>query len=79
MDSIITISNVNTGEYFFTTDHCQNHNLGPDWVSTTSTIPMEVVARECLPDGIIRNKEDYKKIFHAEGKEIPNPDPNFQS
>lgn len=78
METIIVISNVNTGEYFFTNNHCQNHNLGSHWVPVISRIPMEVVKRESFPDGIIKNKEDYKKIFHADGIEIPNPDSNCQ-
>lgn len=79
MDTLIVISNVNTGEYFFTTDHCQNHNLGGAWVPITMRLPMTIVKRESCPDGIVRDKETYKKVFHKSGKEIPNPDSKFQA
>jgi hypothetical protein len=59
MESIITISNLSTGQFFFTTDHCQNHGLGPNWVPCTATLPMHVVPRPCVPDGVVRTKEDY--------------------
>lgn len=78
MNRIITIGNLNKKEYFFTTDHCQEHGLGGDWVPVTSALPMHVVKRESLPDGVIRNKEDYKKIFYNDSMEIPNPNPEFQ-
>lgn len=78
MDTLIVISNVNTGEYFFTKDHCQDHTLGSNWVPCTMRLPMQVAKRESCPDGVVRNKEDYKKVFHVSGKEISNPDPKFQ-
>jgi hypothetical protein len=77
MKSIITISNLSTGQYFFTTDHCQEHGLGPDWVPCTATLPMHVVPRPCVPDGIVRTKEDYVNVFYTDDTEIPNPDPTF--
>lgn len=81
---IITISNVNTGEFFFTTDHCQPHQLGSEWVSCTyGPLPGHVVARESLPSGLVENKEDYKKVFvgmdWCPAVEIPNPNPLYQA
>lgn len=78
MKQIITISNIETKEYFFTTDHCQDHNLGSSWVPVTAYVPMDVVPRKELPSGRIENKEDYKKVFYNDYKEIQNPDSKFQ-
>lgn len=79
MSTLIVICNSNTKEYFFTTDHCQNHNLGDYFVPVTMGLPLFVVKRESCPDGWVKNKEDYKKVFQYDGKEIPNPDPKFQA
>lgn len=75
---IITISSEDAGKFFFTTDHCQNHGLGGDWVPVTTYLPMKVVPRESLPDGIIKNKEDYKRVFCNDLEEIKNPQEEFQ-
>jgi hypothetical protein len=77
MQRIITITNLSLGQFFFTTDHCQNHGLGPDWVPCTATLPMHVVPRPCVPDGIVRTKEDYVNVFRSDTIEIPNPNPTF--
>lgn len=79
MERLIVISNIDTGEYFFTTDHCQSHNLGNNWVPITHRLPIAVFPRTSCPDGIVKDKETYKKVFHHNGKEIPNPEPNFQA
>lgn len=79
METIITINNVDTGEYFFTTDHCQPHNLGKQWVPVTTRLPMTVVPRRTCPDGIVGDRETYVKVFHASGREIRNPESNFQA
>ena len=81
---IITISNLDKNQFFFTTDHCQPHNLGSSWVSCTSTLPMVVTPRKSLPTGIITNKAEYKKVmcngFGGEPMEdIPNPQPEYQA
>lgn len=77
--TIITISNLNTMEFFFTTNHCQKHALSNDWVSCTTDLPMSVVPRESLPSGIITNKEEYLKVFERGLTEIPNPQPEYQA
>lgn len=81
---IITISNRSEGKFFFTTDHCQKHGLGAQWVSCTTALPITIKARECLPLGIITNKKEYVKVFEhgIDGKpllEIDNPQPEYQA
>lgn len=76
---IITITSYDEGKFFFTTDHCQKHGLGDSWVPTTTYLPMQVAPRESLPDGIIKNKEDYKKVFCYDLEEIKNPQEEFQA
>lgn len=84
-DYIITIQNVETEQYFFTTNHCQEHGLGSNWVPCTyGPLPGYVTPRKELPSGIINNKEDYKLVFgqryfiNGPAEEIPNPQPEFQ-
>lgn len=75
---IITISNLSTMQYFFTTDHCQDHGLGDDWVPCTYKLPGYVEPRACVPDGYVRTKEDYVNVFLDDMQEIPNPNSNYQ-
>ena len=77
--TIIAIFNVVDDKYFFTTDHCQKHGLGENFVPCTHYIPQHVTPRESLPSGIITNKEDWKKVFGTKAEEIPNPDPACQA
>ena len=76
---MITISNYDTKQFFFSTDHCQNHGLGDSWVPCTAQIPMRVKPRETLPSGLITNKDEYKLVFYNDFTEIPNPQPEFQA
>ena len=90
---IITISRINDNgneEYFFTTNHCQKHGLGNQWVSCTYTLPMKIVPRDGLPSGLVTNKEEWKAVFEkspiidefgiqCKCIEIPNPNPEFQA
>lgn len=76
---IITISNLETHEYFFTTKHCQPHNLGPDWVSCSARIPMHVVPRKGVEDGVISTVAQYNEVFNSDMKEILNPQPEYQA
>lgn len=73
----IIIMNSKKQIYFFSTDHCQKR-IGKGWTPCTLTLPLKVVPRSSLPDGIVANKEDIKKIFLDDMEEIPNPDPNLQ-
>jgi hypothetical protein len=64
--------------YFFSTDHCQEHGLGENFVPCTHSIPSWVYPRECVPDGWINTKEQLVSVFYHDMKEIPNPDPRYQ-
>lgn len=75
---IVVISNVDSGEYFFSTDHCQNHGLGNKFVPCTHYIPSCVVPRDSVPDGIVKNVSDLVAVFYYDMIEIPNPDSNKQ-
>lgn len=75
-EKIVVISNEEF--YFFSTDHCQKHKLGSDYVPVTHYLPSYVVARESVPDGIVKTKEDVVAVFYHKLKEIPNPDSNFK-
>lgn len=87
---LITFTNIDTNEYFFSTDHCQQWRCqelydhksviadNDNWVPCTSRIPLWVVPRSELPNGWITNLEDYVNIFHNDGKIIRNPDKEFQ-
>jgi len=70
MKSIITISNLDKNQFFFTTDHCQPHNLGDAWVScTTSNTTREIV----------KNQEENAINEWTRCIEIPNPQPEYQA
>lgn len=76
--SVITFTNLENNTFFFSTNHCQNHDLGNNYVPCTHTIPSSVVPRESVPSGIVKNIEDLKAVFYDDLKEIPNPDENYQ-
>lgn len=78
LDTVIVISNYDNLTYFFTKNHCQNHNLGSAYVSVTHYLPSHVVPRESVPDGIVRNVKDLVAVHYHEYKEIPNPDKDMQ-
>jgi hypothetical protein len=81
---IITISNLEKNQFFFSTDHCQPHGLNEQWVSCTyGPLPGHVAPRESLPSGLITNKEEYLKVFeygldNKPMEEIPNPQVEYQ-
>ncbi len=75
---IVVISNLDTMEYFFSKDHCQDHGMGESWVPCTHCIPTHVVPRPSVPDGIVKNINDIVSVFYYDMKEIPNPDSNMQ-
>lgn len=78
MNVIIFIENVETNEYFFTSKHSQQ-GLSNDWVPVTIYIPHQVEKRASLPDGIVKNKDDVKKVYLSKSKEIKNPDSELQA
>lgn len=81
--TVIIHSNSNTGEYFFSTDHCQGvraRETYPDgFVAATIALPHSVVPRPSLPSGWVETVEDVIKVYHPDDREIPNPDPRYQA
>jgi hypothetical protein len=71
--TLITISSFETNKFFFTDNHCQDHGLGETYVPCTYTLPITVVPRPCLPNGIVKTKEDLISIFYTDMQQIPNP------
>ncbi len=76
--SIVIISNMSNKTFFFSTNHCQKHGLGDDYVPCTHTIPNLVTPRETLPSGLIKNVQDLITVFYDDMIEIPNPDQKMQ-
>lgn len=81
--SVIIMSNMDRGEYFFSTDHCQRIHApetfpSGSWVPTTFYLPQGCVPRPSLPTGLIDSRADIVTIFHQGDREIPNPDPRYQ-
>lgn len=70
MTTIITIENTDTGEFFFTTDHCQPHNLGEGWVSVTNYRTTREVVKRVI---------ETPSAGWLDMKEIPNPQPEYQA
>lgn len=75
--SITVISSHETGNYFFSTDHCQEHGLGNSYVPCTYNVPMMVEPRKSVPDGIVKNFEDIKSVFYFDMTEIENPQKKY--
>lgn len=61
--NIIVIQNVETLEYFFTTDHCQD-------VSDEKLVPCTHYSSD---------KKFIREHFYSDGKEISNPNPKYQA
>lgn len=76
--SIVVISSLDNMTFFFSTNHCQEHGLGENYVPCSHTVPMYVEPRPDIPDGFVRNATELVNVFYDDMKEIPNPDPNFQ-
>jgi hypothetical protein len=77
-DTITTIVNVETNEYFFSTDHCQDME-DENWVPVSWGMPGHIVPREGFEDGLIKNYDDYRRYKKACGyTEIKNPNPKYQ-
>lgn len=69
--TLISFSAINHKVFFFSDDHCFGSGKLPKWfVPSTSTLPMHVVPRPSLPDGWIKNTEDYIKIFYQDYRQI---------
>ena len=84
---VTTFTNHQTEEFFFSVSHLQGvggypwepegSGLGEHWVPCTTYLPMYVVPRPGLEDGIIRTIKDYVRIFHSGEVQIDNPDLNY--
>lgn len=70
MKEVITIENLDLGQFFFTSDHCQPHNLGESWVSITQY--------HTTKDKVKTSNEDPINKW-ATMVEIPNPQPEYQA
>lgn len=68
--NIITISNLETNQFFFTTNHCQPHNLGPNWVSCTISNTTREEVKNSEENGI----NEWSRCI-----EISNPQPEYQA
>lgn len=74
-DNFITITHVETGDFFFTDDYCIGVDYLPtQWVPCTTQLPTRVVPRETLPDGVVDTLDKYILIFHPEGRLIERVD-----
>ena len=74
-DNVTTVTNVETGDFFFTDDYCIGVNYLPDdWVPCTTQLPSYVVPRETLSDGVVDTLDKYILIFHPEGRLIESVD-----
>ena len=79
---VITFKEPYAKKFFFSTDHCQElpeSDGDHHWVPVTTYLPYKVTPRPSLPDGLVKNKQDYITIFCTGMIEIPNPDPDFQA
>jgi len=70
MKEIITIGNIKKQQFFFTTNHCQPHNLGDDWVSCSE--------RNTTREAVKESEEECGMVW-ARCFEIPNPQPEYQA
>ena len=52
MKTITIISSLARKLFFQSTDHCQEHGLGNDFLPVTYTLPMQVFPRNSLPNGL---------------------------
>ena len=77
MKTITIISSLDRKLFFQSTDHCQEHGLGNDFIPVTYTLPMQVSPRNSLPNGLIKNLNELISIFYDDMIEIPNPNKNY--
>lgn len=62
--TVIIISSMKDKTFFYSDDHCFGYKVLPDnFVPCTTSLPMSVVAREGLEDGIIDTLEKYESVF----------------
>lgn len=75
---VVVILSMDNNTYFFSKNHCQNHNLGEEYVPCTHTLPIQVEPRLSVPDGIVKNLEDLVAVFYHDMTEIENPNKSMQ-
>jgi hypothetical protein len=63
-------------EYFWAKYH-SSYGLGDGWVPVSFSLPIRIVSRPSLPDGIVDTIEKYNMIFLHDCKEIPHPRPEL--
>ena len=74
---IVIIRNVETDEWFFSTNHCQS-GLSSNWVPCTMTSPYNITPREGFEEGILKSLNDFRRFENIDGSEIDNPNPEFK-
>ncbi len=73
--TLITCSSHKDKVIFFTNNHLFNYGLlSSEFVASTVCIPMNVVPREGLEDGIVKDAEDYLRIFYKDCRLITSVD-----
>lgn len=70
---IITVSN--GYEFYFSKKHYANVD---DFVPVSIYLPMTVVPRKGLEDGVMRDLKDFLLVLHTNERLIPNPDPDME-
>jgi hypothetical protein len=82
MLNVITFSNRERGEFFFSTDHCQGAKedtiLDNNWVPVTQRLPINIVPRPGFENGVIRTIDGLVAIFFSDMTLIANPDERFR-
>lgn len=78
-DVVIILDNIDTREFFFTTDHCQPVD-NKNYVPVTFYLPYHIVPREHFETGILNTQKDIKRFLeHCGSKEIANPNKEYQA
>lgn len=75
---VVIITNVETEEFFFSTNHSQPIS-NPDFVPCTYYLPFKIVPREGFESGVIKTAEDLERFkIHCGGKLIENPNRKYR-
>ena len=82
MTTVITFSNHERGEVFFSTDHCQgvmdDSIIDRSWTPVTARLPVHITPRPGYENGIVRTIDGYIDVFYSGMKLIANPDERFR-
>lgn len=71
---IITFSNVDTWEYFYSNNYLQS--VSDKFTPAQVIIPHRVSPRENLSDGIVKDIFDYETVYHIDETKVKNPNYN---